>query len=143
MSLATSSTSSPPLAGTPPAPKRAKSPPMAFERTSNDALAPLVSPPFYSGIDPFLSTSSRTMSPNGSPYGSDPGLQALVHKQAQAMNQLHSAFAVEREVWTMEKAHLYQRISSLEKLLNTNSGHRCVTLFGVFHITTDYELTQV
>jgi hypothetical protein len=140
MSLATSS---PPLAGTPPAPKRAKSPPMAFERTSNDALAPRISPPFYSGIDPFLSNSSRTMSPNGSPYGSDPGLQALVHKQAQAMDQLHSAFAMEREVWTMEKAHLYERISNLEKLLNTNSGHRCVTLFDIFQIATDHRLTQM
>jgi hypothetical protein len=83
------------------------------------------------------------MSPNGSPYGSDPGLQALVHKQAQAMDQLHSAFAVEREVWTMEKAHLYERISNLEKLLNTNSGHRCVTLLGIFQLETDHELMQM
>jgi hypothetical protein len=107
---------------------------MAFERTSNDALAPRISPPFYSGIDPFLSTSSRIMSPNGSPYGGDPGLQALVHKQAQAMNYLHSAFAVEREVWALEKGQLYERISSLEKLLNTNSDHRCVTFFGISSI---------
>ena len=122
---------SPPLAGTPPAaPKRAKSPPMAFERTSNDALAPIVSPPVaYQNIDPFTSTSSRVMSPNGSIYGgSSPDLQAIVHKQSKAMAHLHSAFAAEREAWVAERDNLYQRISSLEKLIITNSGHRYVSL---------------
>jgi hypothetical protein len=122
--------SSPPLAGTPPVPKRAKSPPMAFERTSNDALAPRISPPFaYHNIDPFTSTSSRVMSPNGSSYGGgSPDLQAIIHKQSNAMAQLHSAFAAEREAWTMERDNLYQRISSLEKLLITNSAHRYVPM---------------
>ena len=103
---------------------------MAFERTSNDALAPFISPPFaYQNIDPFTSTSSRGMSRNGSSYGaSSPDLQAIVHKQSNAMAQLHSAFAAEREAWMMERDNLYQRISSLEKLLITNSAHRCVPL---------------
>jgi hypothetical protein len=104
---------------------------MAFERTSNDALAPFISPPLaYQNIDPFTSsTSSRVMSPNGSIYGgSSPDLQAIVHKQSNAMAQLHSAFAAEREAWLMERDNLYQRISSLEKLLITNSAHRCVSM---------------
>jgi hypothetical protein len=131
MSLAASSTNSPPRVETPPAPapKRAKSPPMAFERTSNDALAPMISPPFsYQSIDPFTSTSSRVMSPNGSTYTNSPDLQALVHKQANAISQLHLAFAAERDSWSYERENLYQRISSLEKLLNTNSGHRYVQI---------------
>ena len=100
---------------------------MAFERTSNDALAPRISPPFQN-IDPFTSTSSRVMSPNGSAFTGSPDLQALVHKQANAISQLHLAFAAERDSWSYERENLYQRISSLEKLLNTNSGHRCVPL---------------
>jgi hypothetical protein len=89
---------------------------MAFERTSNDALAPFISPSFaYQNIDPFTSTSSRVMS-------------AIVHKQTHAMAQLHSAFAAEREAWVMERDNLYQRIRSLEKLLITNSAHRCVSI---------------
>ena len=135
MSFATSSSAiSPPLVGTPPvlAPKRAKSPPMAFERTSNDALAPRISPPFtYQNIDPFTSASSRAMSPNGSAYPGSPDLQALVHKQANAIAQLHLAFAAERDSWSYERENLYQRISSLEKLLNTNNGHRCVYFLSV------------
>ena len=100
---------------------------MAFERTSNDALAPIISPPFsYQNLDPFTSTSSRVMSPNGSAYTGSPDLQALVHKQANAISALHLAFATERDSWSYERENLYQRISSLEKLLNTNSGHRCV-----------------
>ena len=103
---------------------------MAFERTSNDALAPFISPPLaYQNIDPFTSTSSHVMSPNGSIYGSSsPDLQAIVHKQSTAMAQIHSAFAAEREAWAMERDNLYQRISSLEKLLITNSNHRCVSV---------------
>lgn len=128
MSLASfPSATSPPHVETPPAlaPKRAKSPPMAFERTSNDALAPRISPPFQN-IDPFTSASTHIMSPNGSAYPGSPDLQALVHKQANAISQLHLAFAAEREAWQYERENLYQRISSLEKLLVTNSGHRCV-----------------
>ncbi|KAM0716626.1 hypothetical protein Q7P37_008071 [Cladosporium fusiforme] len=116
--------SSPPLADVPQAPKRAKSPPMAFEPTPNDALAPIISPPLgYNPTDPFLSPTGRIMSPNGSLFGDSPDLQAIVHKQTIAMSQLHSAFAAEREAWSCERENLYQRISSLEKLLITNSGH--------------------
>lgn len=64
------------------------------------------------------------MSPSGSFFGDSPDLQAIVHKQAAAMSQLHLAFAAEREAWSCERENLYQRISSLEKLLITNSGHR-------------------
>jgi hypothetical protein len=139
MSFATSSSAtSPPHLGTPPAPipKRAKSPPMAFERTSNDALAPRISPPFQN-IDPFTSTSSRVMSPNGSAFTGSPDLQALVHKQANAISQLHLAFAAERDSWSYERENLYQRISSLEKLLNTNSGHRCVTFSSLLALQSE------
>lgn len=106
---------------------------MAFERTSNDALAPIISPPLaYQNIDPFTSNSSRVMSPNGSIYGgSSPDLQAIVHKQSRAMAQLHSAFAAEREAWVAERDNLYQRISSLEKLIITNNGHRYVSMLAL------------
>jgi len=139
MSLASfPSATSPPHAETPPAlaPKRAKSPPMAFERTSNDALAPRISPPFQN-IDPFTSASSHIMSPNGSAYTGSPDLQALVHKQANAIQQLHLAFAAEREAWQYERENLYQRISSLEKLLVTNSGHRCVQFLCFLQVIPD------
>lgn len=76
------------------------------------------------------------MSPNGSAYSGSPDLQALVHKQSQAMAQLHSAFAVEREAWQFERESLYQRISSLEKLLITNSGHRCVCNVVENHVSS-------
>lgn len=121
------STSSPPLTDAPQPSKRAKSPPMAFEPTPNDALASTISPPFgYNPTDPFLSPNGRIMSPNGSLFGDSPDLQAIIHKQSTAMSQLHSAFAAEREAWSYERESLYQRISSLEKLLITNSGHRYV-----------------
>lgn len=139
MSLASfPSATSPPHVETPPAlaPKRAKSPPMAFERTSNDALAPRISPPFQN-IDPFTTASSHVMSPNGSAYTGSPDLQALVHKQANAIQQLHLAFAAEREAWSYERENLYQRISSLEKLLVTNSGHRYVHLLLLPYVQSD------
>lgn len=134
MSLATSSSvNSPPHMEFPPAPapKRAKSPPMAFERTSNDALAPRISPPFsYHNIDPFTSTSSSThiMSPNGSAYTGSPDLQALVNKQANFIAHLHLTSDMERDLWRHEKEALHQRINQLEKLISTNNGHRCVPL---------------
>lgn len=123
-----SSAFSPSLGQALPAAKRAKSPPLAFEKTSNDALvAPIASPPLaLQNTDPFLSPSGRIMSPNGSIFGDSPDLQAIIQKQAAAITKLHSAFAAEREAWTCERESLYLRISSLEKLLMSNSGHRYV-----------------
>jgi hypothetical protein len=148
MSFASSAAFSPPLAETPPVPKRTKSPPMAFERTSNDALAPRISPPFdYHNIDPFLDTSSRIMSPIGSP-SSD--LRALVHKQSEALDHAHkafavahSAFAVEREAWRIEKDGLYARIASFEQLLATNGGHRCVKFSRTYTVSLTVTLTNM
>lgn len=79
------------------------------------------------------------MSPNGSIFGDSPDLQAIVHKQSKAMAQLHSAFAAEREAWSCERDSLYQRISSLEKLLVMNNGHRYVAK----RVQSDYRFEYV
>ncbi|QIX00834.1 hypothetical protein AMS68_006351 [Peltaster fructicola] len=96
-----------------------KSPPLAFERTPNDALAPLISPPENLELDPF-----SAMSPHSA--GADTSsafLQDVVDKQATALHALHTAFAAERDAWACERRQLFQRVANLEKLLRTQNGH--------------------
>ena len=59
------------------------------------------------------------MSPQG-----ERDLQVIVDQQASAMDRLHEAFAAERQVWSLEKDWLHQRIASLEQLLKTRDHHR-------------------
>jgi hypothetical protein len=106
--------------------KRAKSPPLAFEKTPNDSLAPLTSPT-RSRIGQLdnISLSSPTMgrfSPLQSADAQD--LQVVVDQQASAIQLLHDAFAAERQAWSLERERLHYRIASLEKLLKTADGHR-------------------
>ena len=106
--------------------KRAKSPPLAFEPTPNDSLAPLISPPRSRlGQLDTVSLSSPSMG-RLSPLHADDAheLQAIVDQQASAMRKLHDAFAAERQVWDRERERLYHRIMSLEKLLKNADGYR-------------------
>lgn len=94
-----------------------RSPPMAFEMTSNDALwapsqarvSPLTSPPLSLFLD---------FSP------SECEMQAQLDKQADALRLQNQAFAAERESWQLERDRLYRRIGALETLLKSASGHR-------------------
>lgn len=106
--------------------QRAKSPPLAFEKTPNDTLAPLTSP-----TRPHLEASTNgavalpTMGRLSPPVDGDAlDLQAVVDQQASAIQLLHDAFAAERQAWSLEKERLYHRISSLETLLKMGDGYR-------------------
>ncbi|KAK0337843.1 hypothetical protein LTR59_009347 [Friedmanniomyces endolithicus] len=99
---------------------RPKSPPLAFEPTSNDALAPLssFSPGAHTSLE--FSPQSRSMSGIISTQAHSAGkvdMQMIVDQQTTALQLLHEAFAAERQVWSMEKEQMYQRIASLEQLL--------------------------
>lgn len=110
--------------------KRAKSPPLAFEKTSNDSLAPLTSP--HSQTAPLTDSAEKTLarimgrlSPSLQPgEDEEQEWQVVVDQQAAAIQLLHDAFAAERQAWRLEKDRLYHRIASLEKLLKTGDGYR-------------------
>ena len=106
--------------------KRAKSPPLAFEKTPNDTLAPLTSPSRQTtealNSERITSSSMGRLSP--SQPGEIPDLQVVVDQQASALQLLHAAFAAERQTWTLERDRLYHRIASLEQLLKTGDGYR-------------------
>lgn len=107
---------------------RPKSPPLAFEPTSNDSLAPLIFPPHaeFDIASPASTSPSRSVMGLTSPEapGSEQDLQLIVDQQANAIHLLHEAFAAERQVWCLEKERLYQRIASLEHLLRRRDHHR-------------------
>lgn len=102
-------------------PKTPKSPPLAFQKTSNDALAPFISSSVQ--LDPLASPPTANM---GLHQGDAGALQRVVEKQASAIKALHVAFDAEREAWIAERDSLYQRIGSLEKLLMAGNSHRYV-----------------
>lgn len=58
--------------------------------------------------------------------GSKQHLQLIVDQQSNAIQLLHEAFAAERQVWSLEKERLYQRIANLERLLKTGDHYRLV-----------------
>jgi hypothetical protein len=122
----TAQTSPPPLSPTlhPTVQKALKSPPLAFEKTSNDALAPLISPltfDFNTG-SPF-SPSAVNGGMQRASSGDMATLQRVIDKQAKAIHQVHLAYAAEREAWLAERESLHQRIASLEMLLRADNGH--------------------
>jgi len=104
---------------------------MAFQMTSNDALAAPVDP-----------ARSSQMVNHSSEYLFSPGtqqkldyetddllqqeLQAQIVKQAKALRLQHEAFVTERECWDMERDRLYRRVAALESLLKAATGHRSV-----------------
>jgi hypothetical protein len=103
--------------------KRAKSPPLAFEPTPNDALAARIP---QSNSHSNITSPPRASSDMGPPQAShDPQqLQIVIDQQAAALQMFHNAHAAEREAWYSERDRLYARIASLEKLLRAREGHR-------------------
>ncbi|KXT17515.1 hypothetical protein AC579_3201 [Pseudocercospora musae] len=98
-----------------------KSPPLAFEKTPNDALVPPIAPPPNDGELP--KSPSEAMG-RLSPLSESPlDLQAIIEKQADAIKHLHKAFAVERESWDLERKSFHNRIASLEQLLKNGEHH--------------------
>jgi hypothetical protein len=106
--------------------KRAKSPPLAFEKTPNDSLAPVTSPTRARiGQLDDISLSSPSMGRLSPQQAADAyDMQVVVDQQASAILLLHDAFAAERHAWSLERERLHYRIASLEKLLKTADGQR-------------------
>lgn len=105
---------------------RVKSPPLAFEKTPNDALLP----PTDTGNPTGGSLAGSPSNNMGRASPLSPGsmheqhLQILVDQQANAIQLLHEAFGAERQAWVLEKERLYQRIASLEQLLKSGDHYR-------------------
>ncbi|KAG8624262.1 hypothetical protein KVT40_007329 [Elsinoe batatas] len=113
-------------------PKPQKSPPLAFQMTSNDALVAPSQPTYpsqsrFSAPD-YLNNPSATgkLDPYEVTSPMEQDLQSQVRKQTEALRLQHQAFVVERECWEMERERLYKRIASLEGLLKSPKGHRSV-----------------
>nr|POE79537.1 hypothetical protein CFP56_07602 [Quercus suber] len=109
---------------------RPKSPPLAFQKTSNDSLAHLALPESSSrrySIDDNNDTSDA-LSPTSNlgimGRSVSHQLQVIVDQQASAIHLLHQAFAAERKVWDLERESLMLRITNLEQLLKTGDHHR-------------------
>lgn len=98
--------------------KAPKSPPLAFQQTSNDAL--------WSPFNPItLQALSQASSPylvNGNP--SDNEMELQLEKLNDALRLQNQAFVAERESWQMERDRLHRRITALESLLKVPNGQR-------------------
>ncbi|KAH0011724.1 hypothetical protein KCU80_g20355, partial [Aureobasidium melanogenum] len=96
-----------------------KSPPLAFQVTSNDSLwAPSFNP-----------MAMQSLSQVSSPYylGTSPtenDMQAQLDKLQEALRLQHQAFVAERESWQMERDRMQRRVSALESLLKSPNGQR-------------------
>lgn len=103
-----------------------RSPPLAFEPTPNDSLAPPFSPTDHPSLDLNSYTPPSVLGMDGFDAVLDGGTHAqnIIDKQANAIQALHVAFAAERDAWRCERDRLHQRIHSLEKLLKAQNGHR-------------------
>ncbi|KAG9649965.1 hypothetical protein KCU86_g17376, partial [Aureobasidium melanogenum] len=94
-----------------------KSPPLAFQMTSNDSLwAPSFNP-----------MAMQSLSQVSSPYylGTSPtenDMQAQLDKLHEALRLQHQAFVAERESWQMERDRMQRRVSALESLLKSPNG---------------------
>ncbi|CAD0099325.1 unnamed protein product [Aureobasidium mustum] len=94
-----------------------KSPPLAFQVTSNDSLwAPSFNP-----------MAMQSLSQVSSPYflGTSPtenDMQAQLDKLNEALRLQHQAFVAERESWQMERDRMQRRVSALESLLKSPNG---------------------
>ena len=101
-----------------------KSPPLAFQQTSNDSLVPrnAVSHTSTGALPTSPSTSNMGRM---SPLAESPqALQAIIDKQSEALRQLHKGFNAERESWDLERERFFERIHSLEQLLKNGEHHR-------------------
>ncbi|KAF4553230.1 Hypothetical protein D9617_7g029570 [Elsinoe fawcettii] len=114
-------------------PQPKKSPPLAFQMTSNDSLwapsQPTLPSQFRFSSPDYLSNPSAMgkLDPYEVTSPMEQDLQGQVRKQTEALRLQHQAFVVERECWEMERERLYKRIASLEGLLKSPKGHRSVT----------------
>ena len=109
-----------------------KSPPMAFQMTSNDALAAPVNPNQSSHMalqspDYLFSPGTQQKLDYETEDPMQQELQAQIEKQAKALRLQHEAFVIERECWDLERDRLYRRVAALESLLKATSGHRSVS----------------
>jgi hypothetical protein len=96
-----------------------RSPPLAFQTTSNDALWAPVSNPMA------LQSLSQVSSPYflaASPVEND--MQAQLDKLNHALSLQNQAFVAERESWQMERDRMHRRIIALEALLKSPNGQR-------------------
>jgi hypothetical protein len=96
-----------------------RSPPLAFQTTSNDALwAPESNPmdmqPVSHVSSPYLLAAS--------PAEND--MQAQLDKLNHALRLQNQAFVAERESWQMERDRMQRRIIALEVLLRSPNGQR-------------------
>jgi hypothetical protein len=96
-----------------------RSPPLAFQMTSNDALWAPVSNPMA------MQSLSQVSSPYflaASPTEND--MQAQLDKLNDALRLQNQAFVAERESWQMERDRMHRRIVALEALLKSPNGQR-------------------
>ncbi len=102
--------------------KGARSPPLAFEPTPNDALSP---PTFRSSSNAHTTLGAMNMGRLSPPPLAGEGyeLQRVVDQQVSAIDLLHDAFNGERLAWKSEREALYTRIAKLERLLRVGDGH--------------------
>ena len=105
--------------------RRPKSPPMAFQSTSNDALSPpsdLNQMSFHSGHSASPNTHPKVYNHHTSQIEQE--LQAQIEQQIVALRKQHEAFIAERQCWSLERDRLYRRVGALESLLRNVNDHR-------------------
>lgn len=106
--------------------QRPKSPPLAFARTSNDSLEPLIQPP-RDHIAAVVADNNDEPAPSASAMGRthhEALLEATIEQHTVATTQLHHAFQAERDAWLLERKSLYRRIANLEALLKSGNHDR-------------------
>ncbi|KAK5174823.1 uncharacterized protein LTR77_001906 [Saxophila tyrrhenica] len=102
--------------------KRAKSPPLAFEPTSNDSLAAPIHPDSNIPSPKRGATSSMGRFSPSRQSGEQGESRNIIDQQTLVINRLHEAFAEERKMWDLERTRLYNRIANLETLLLRAGG---------------------
>ncbi|TIA23083.1 hypothetical protein D6C80_00903 [Aureobasidium pullulans] len=104
----------------PPVNKQAppRSPPMAFQTTSNDSLWAPMNPMALQSLSQASSPYflDATLSPN------ENDMQAQLDKLNEALRLQHQAFVAERESWQMERDRMHRRVTALESLLKSPNG---------------------
>lgn len=127
--------------------RRPKSPPLAFERTSNDALIP----PTQNRRSRSTSPSSRSNSNSNlnmgrasplSPASNVGLLHVIVDQQHETIQGLHDAFAKERHTWGLERQHLLERVAQLEQLLKSDDHWRYCSMSEYAPFTADLMTAQ-
>ena len=104
-----------------------KTPPLAFEPTSNDSLLPpvssLCSQPRLGARSDSNDEMKSCVDRLGLHDDDARRLQVIVDQQTSLVSKLHETFADERRVWGLERERLHQRVARLEALLKRHGGH--------------------